>query len=94
VNPRLVKPMDTDMLLHTAKETPWLVTLEDNVTIGGFGEQVTSYLNEMNSSTKVLNIGWPDRFVEHGSCDELNALHQLDAQSIAERIQKSIEGTA
>ncbi len=93
VNPRFIKPMDTNMLLQTANETPWLVTLEDNMTIGGFGEQVTSYLNELNLSTKVLNIGWPDRFVEHGSCDELNALYQLDADSIAERIQKSIEGT-
>jgi 1-deoxy-D-xylulose-5-phosphate synthase len=94
INPRLIKPMDVKMLLETANETPWLVTLEDNVTIGGFGEQVASILKEMNYNTKLLTIGWPDQFVEHGSCDELNALYQLDAASIAERIQKSIERTS
>ena len=93
VNPRQIKPMDIDILLQTAKETPWLVTLEDNVVIGGFGEQVATILKEENLPTKVINIGWPDRFVEHGSCDELNALYRLDAASIAERIQEAIERT-
>lgn len=93
VNPRQIKPMDIDTLLQTAKETPWLVTLEDNVVIGGFGEQVATILKEENLPTKVINIGWPDRFVEHGSCDELNALYRLDAASIAERIQEAIERT-
>ncbi len=93
VNPRLIKPMDVDMLLQTAHETPWLVTLEDNVVIGGFGEQVATFLKEKNLQTKLLNIGWPDRFIEHGSCDELNALYQLDAASIAERILETIERT-
>jgi 1-deoxy-D-xylulose-5-phosphate synthase len=91
VNPRFIKPMDVDKLLQTANETPWLVTIEDNVVIGGFGEQVSTILKEKNLQTKVLNIGWPDRFVEHGSCDELNALYRLDAASIAERIQETIE---
>lgn len=93
VNPRSIKPMDIDTLLKTVHETPLLVTLEDNVVIGGFGEQVDSILKEKNIPTKVLNIGWPDRFVEHGSCDELNALYRLDAASIAERILETIERT-
>lgn len=93
VNPRQIKPMDNDFLLQTAKETPLIVTLEDNVTIGGFGEQVSTFLTEMNAKAKVLIIGWPDQFIEHGSCDELNALYQLDAVSIAERIMKTFERT-
>jgi len=93
VNPRILKPMDCDMLLHTANETPFLVTLEDNVVLGGFGEQVAAIIEEKNIQTKLLSIGWPDSFVEHGTCDELNALYRLDAAGIAERIQKSIERT-
>jgi 1-deoxy-D-xylulose-5-phosphate synthase len=93
VNPRIIKPLDNDKLLQTATETPWLVTIEDNVIIGGFGEQVATILKEKDIKTRVLNIGWPDRFVEHGSCDELNALYRLDAASIAERIQEAIERT-
>jgi 1-deoxy-D-xylulose-5-phosphate synthase len=93
VNPRSIKPMDIDTLLKTAKDTPWLITLEDNVVIGGFGEQVASILESNNLPTRLLTIGWPDLFVEHGSCDELNKLYRLDAAGIAERIQEAIERT-
>ena len=94
VNARFIKPMDINMLQKTANETPFIVTLEDNVVIGGFGEHVTSALVEMKSSANLLCIGWPDRFIEHGSCEQLNALYHLDAASIAERIQKHIERTS
>lgn len=93
VNPRLIKPMDESCLLSTAKETPLIVTLEDNVITGGFGEQVAAYLKEMDCATHVMTIGWPDCFVEHGSCEQLNTLYRLDAKSIAERIQQTIERT-
>ena len=94
VNTRFIKPMDTKTLLASSAITPWIVTLEDNVEIGGFGEQVATYLKEMNASSKVLTIGWPDCFVEHGSCEQLNTLYKLDAESIAERIRETIERTA
>lgn len=94
VNPRLIKPFDVDRLCETANETPLIVTLEDNVAIGGFGEQVATCLKETNATARVLSIGWPDSFVEHGSCAQLNTLYRMDAVSIAERIQKTIERTA
>lgn len=94
VNGRWIKPMDVDLLLSTAKESPLIVTLEDNVTIGGFGEQIATLLKEQNVAVNIMTIGWPDCFVEHGSCDQLNTLYRLDAASIAERIQKNIERTA
>jgi 1-deoxy-D-xylulose-5-phosphate synthase len=93
VNPRFIKPIDIDKLIKTANETPWLVTIEDNVVLGGFGEQVAAILKEKDVQAKVLNIGWPDRFIEHGSCEELNTMYRLDSTSIAERIQESIEKT-
>lgn len=94
VNPRFIKPMDLETLYRNAMESRLIVTLEDNVLIGGFGEQIASALKESNLETEVLPIGWPDRFIEHGSCEELNLLYHLDAQSIAERIQQYIERTS
>jgi 1-deoxy-D-xylulose-5-phosphate synthase len=93
VNPRFIKPLDIDKLISTAQETPFIVTIEDNVKTGGFGEQVAATLIEANIKTKVLPIGWPDCFVEHGSCEQLNMLYGLDAVSLAERIQSNIERT-
>ena len=93
-NPRFIKPMDSEGIIAAAKSVRLLVTLEDNVEIGGFGEQVAALLKEKNVPTDVMVIGWPDRFVEHGSCEELNALYHLDAEGITERIRKAFERTA
>lgn len=93
INQRLIKPLDVDGLISNVKDAPLLATLEDNVILGGFGEQVAALLKEMKSETKVITFGWPDCFVEHGSCEQLNSLYRLDAASIAERIQKTIERT-
>jgi 1-deoxy-D-xylulose-5-phosphate synthase len=93
VNTRFIKPMDTEQLLSIENQTPLIVTLEDNVEIGGFGEQVATCLKENDTKSNVLTIGWPDCFVEHGSCEQLNTLYKLDAENIAERIRKTIERT-
>jgi 1-deoxy-D-xylulose-5-phosphate synthase len=93
-NPKYIKPLDSEGIMAAARSARLLVTLEDNVVIGGFGEQVAALLKENNVSTDILVIGWPDRFVEHGSCEELNALYHLDAEGITERIRKAFERTA
>lgn len=94
VNARFIKPLDVDELVRTARQVPYLITLEDNVLQGGFGEQIAALLKENEINASVLTIGWPDRFVEHGSCEELNALYRLDAEGIAERILNHIERTS
>ena len=85
VNQRFVKPLDEEALQEAAKAHDLMVTLEDNVLTGGAGE-------EINENTRVLNLGWPDTFIEHGSCDQLYRVHGLDAAAIAERIKKELEG--
>ncbi len=94
VNPRFVKPMDTQTLLNTANTSPWIVTLEDHVLLGGYGEQVAAYLKEHDLPTRILTLGWPDCFIEHGSCNQLNTLYQLDPKGITERILNAIERTS
>ncbi len=91
VNARFVKPVDTDMLDTLASNHTLIVCMEENVKRGGFGEYVTSYLNETaKKDTNVLNISVPDQFVEHGSVEQLYEMLELDADSIVERILKTL----
>ena len=90
VNQRFLKPLDEEALQEAAKAHDLIVTLEDNVLTGGAGEEIDALL--INENTRVLNMGWPDTFIEHGSCDQLYRVHGLDAAAIAERIKKELEG--
>lgn len=67
VNARFAKPLDRELLLSQAAVVPLLVTMEDNVLAGGFGSGVLEALQEGEGTTAVERIGWPDKFIEHGS---------------------------
>lgn len=70
VNARFVKPLDRTLLLSHAACIPLLVTMEDHVLTGGFGSAVLEALQEADCPTAVERVGWPDRFVDHGSSTE------------------------
>ncbi|MEO7599892.1 MAG: transketolase C-terminal domain-containing protein, partial [Opitutus sp.] len=87
VNARFAKPLDRTLLLSHAACIPLLVTLEDHVLAGGFGSGVLEVLQEANCPTAVERIGWPDRFVEHGSSVEvLRAAHGLAPADMYRRV--------
>ena len=86
VNARFVKPLDTQMLTDIAKKHKLIVTLEENVKVGGFGEQVTDYYNENEIDVKVCVMATPDCFVSHGSIEYLMEQIKMDAKGIVERI--------
>lgn len=82
----VLKPFDDSIISPGDK---LVVTLEDNLIRGGFGEYISaSYPN------KVINLGWPDKFIEHGDCEYLYKKYGLDAEAIAERIRRELEGKA
>lgn len=89
VNMRFIKPFDEEALLDSASSHSLIVTLEDNVISGGAGEEADRILED--TDVKVINIGWPDRFIEHGTCDELYREYGMDPVSIAERIAEGFE---
>lgn len=89
VNMAFVRPLDMDMLARSAKKVPLLVTLEDNVVTGGAGQEIDAAL--INEDVKVINIGWPDKFIEHGTCGQLYEKYGMDGASIAERIIEELE---
>ncbi len=91
VNVRSVKPMDEETLLKAAEDTDAVVTVEDNVLAGGFGQQFVSFLAEKSLYKKYAMIGWHDMFTEHGTEAELFEKYKLDAKGIEERISDLIE---
>ncbi|MEL7654622.1 MAG: transketolase C-terminal domain-containing protein, partial [Bacillota bacterium] len=94
-NVRFIKPIDRDYILTAAKKVKKIVTLEDNVLEGGFGSMVNILLTEESvTDVTILNIGWPDQFIEHGSTNELFRKYGLDSESIAERVCDFFEGKA
>jgi len=85
-NMRFVKPLDEDLLRSLAESHEFLVTVEENVVKGGAGSAVLEALQRMRLDSKVLQLGLPDRFVEHGDPASLIAECGLDAAGIAASI--------
>lgn len=90
VNARFAKPLDEETLKDLAKKHELVVTLEENVKSGGFGEHVTSFYHECGSGIKVWNVAIPDVYVEHGNVSLLYREVGLDSESIVKGILKRI----
>ena len=88
VNVRFVKPLDTALLDQLARNHSLVVTVEENVQNGGFGQQVCGYMEEYHPGIQVLPVAIPDRFVPHGGVDSLRVQLGLSANAIAEKIKK------
>lgn len=89
VNARFVKPMDTVLLDRLAKTHKMIVTIEENVQSGGFGEHVTEYLSRTGADVRTLILALPDDYVEHGNIDVLRKETGLDVDSMTMRIQNA-----
>lgn len=86
VNARFVKPIDETMIMNLSKGHSIIATLEENVLNGGFGEKVRNFADAKGISSKIVTIGLPDAFLEHGSVDILQKASGIDAESVADRI--------
>lgn len=87
VDMRFVKPLDEALIQQLAKTHSHLVTLEDNVVMGGAGSAVLEYLAQQGIQRAVLNIGLPDRFIDHGDSQLWHQALQLDAAGLQQRIE-------
>lgn len=86
VNMRFVKPLDMDLLEILREDHSLIVTLEENVKSGGFGEQVMTYYGSRLHSPAVRIVAIEDKFVPHGSVEDLMHQQQMDSASVTERI--------
>jgi 1-deoxy-D-xylulose-5-phosphate synthase len=86
VNMRFVKPLDEELVRELARNHDLLVTVEENVVAGGAGSAVNECLMAAGLATRVVNLGLPDRFIEHGDHREQLAQCGLDAAGIRRTI--------
>ena len=75
-----------EYLMQAMKDHSLIVTMEENVVTGGFGEQVACFLREQGYEGEVLPVAIPDAFVEHGNVNVLKQMLGMDAASVADRI--------
>jgi 1-deoxy-D-xylulose-5-phosphate synthase len=85
-NARFVKPIDEQAIREACREHRLIVTMEENVASGGYGEKVRAYVDEIGESAQVLNIAIPDEYVEHGNVELLKREIGIDADSIVMKI--------
>lgn len=86
VNGRFVKPLDRGMLVSLASEVPRILTVEENVLIGGFGSGVMEVLSEEGITIPVKRLGIPDAFLPHGSQGGLRKSIGIDKEGIKQFI--------
>ena len=86
VNMRFVKPLDTELLDIIKEDHSLIVTMEENVKSGGFGEQVMTYYGSRIHGPAVRIVAIEDRFVPHGSVEDLMRQQQMDSDSVTERV--------
>lgn len=89
-NMRFVKPLDEGLVRALSQAHEYLVTVEENVVSGGAGSAVLEALERMGLQSRVLQLGLPDRFVDHGDPASLMAECGLDAAGIGRSIRKYI----
>ena len=88
VNMRFVKPLDEDLIVALAARHRALVTIEENVTQGGAGSAVGEVLASEGLQLPLLQLGIPDRFIEHGSREGCLAAAGLDAASLSASVER------
>ena len=91
VNARFVKPLDTQLLDCLAGNHSLVVTVEENVKSGGFGEHVSSYMEACHPQVQVVNLAVGDQFVEQGSIKSLRAKAGLDPESIVQAVEEKVK---
>ena len=84
---RFLKPIDEELLHEVAAKFKHIITLENGTIKGGLGSAVLEFMADHGYTPRVIRLGLPDRFIEHGSVPELCRLCGIDADSIARTIE-------
>jgi 1-deoxy-D-xylulose-5-phosphate synthase len=79
---RFLKPIDEALLNEVGQRFSVVVTVEDGVRDGGLGTAVTEWMNDHGYQPRIVRLGLPDQFVEHGTVDELRRIVGIDKESI------------
>lgn len=89
VNIRFIKPMDKELIRKLNETHEVLITVEENVKTGSFGQQVAQYLCEIGPKARLKTICLPDTFLEHGDAEKLKEVYGLSKEEIANKIREN-----
>jgi 1-deoxy-D-xylulose-5-phosphate synthase len=88
INPRFVKPLDAGATEFFGRAADVVVTLEDHVLMGGYGSAVLELYSEKRVTTPVIQVGWPDQFIEHASgVEDLRKKYGLTVENIVAKVK-------
>jgi 1-deoxy-D-xylulose-5-phosphate synthase len=88
INPRFVKPLDVGVTEFFGRAAEVVVTFEDHALMGGYGSAVLEFFNEKRITTPVIQIGWPDQFIEHATTvDDLRKKYGLTAENAVAKVR-------
>jgi 1-deoxy-D-xylulose-5-phosphate synthase len=88
VNMRFVKPLDENLVIALAARHRAIVTIEENATLGGAGSAIGELLASVGLQVPLLQLGIPDRFIEHGSRDSCLVAAGLDTAGLSASIER------
>ena len=91
VNARFVKPLDTELLDLLSADHELIITIEENVRSGGYGEHVSSYMEEHHPGCRVLSAAIPDQFIPQGEVKSLRSQIGLDAACVLKKIEEYLK---
>lgn len=89
INARFVKPLDLKMLKSLQSE--YIITIEDNVCIGGLGASINHVLTRLEKTCKVKNFAYKDTFIPHGKVTELQKEYGVDVEELQKYIQRVLQ---
>ena len=91
INPRFIKPLDAGTTEFFGRAAEVILTLEDHVLMGGYGSAVLEVFNEKRMTTPVIQIGWPDQFIEHSTnVDDLRQKYGLTVENIVKKVKAEL----
>ena len=91
VDMRFVKPIDEQLIRELAVSHQLIVTIEEKVTMGGAGSAVNEFLTKANIKVATLNLGLPDKFLDHGKASDMLASVSLDCKGVIQSVQNKLE---
>ena len=87
INVRFLKPLDVETLKKSIEKTKSVITIEDGTIINGLGTAIKELIIDNNiKDVKIKSYAYPDKFIQHGSVEELEKIYHLDEESILKEI--------
>ena len=91
INPRFIKPLDEECLTQYAKKSRIVMTFEDHVEAGGFGDSVRACLSRYKINVPVEVMAWPNEFIQHGKVEQLQQKHGLTVEAAVDRLSAYLD---